>query len=267
MTSYVTRKTPGDTSWFTHDRFGMFIHFGLYAMPARHEWVKTNEKISEEHYDLYFKYFNPDLYDPRDWARQAKAAGMKYVVMTTKHHEGFCLFDSQYTDYKSTNTPCGKDLIKEYVDAVPTAVYTEGKGIWTIPCDIALPCATQNEITAAEAEEIVKGGAMAVAEGANMPSTPEAIAIFQKAGLLFAPAKAANAGGVAVSALEMSQNSMRYSWTFEEVDAKLQGIMVNIFHNINNAAKEYGMEGNLVAGANLAGFKKVSEAMIAQGVV
>ena len=117
MTSYVTRKTPGDTSWFTHDRFGMFIHFGLYAMPARHEWVKTNEKISEEQYDLYFKYFNPDLYDPRDWARQAKAAGMKYVVMTTKHHEGFCLFDSQYTDYKSTNTPCGKDLIKEYVDA------------------------------------------------------------------------------------------------------------------------------------------------------
>ena len=155
--------------------------------------------------------------------------------------------------------------IKEYAAQVPGSTYTEGfRGIWTIPCDIALPCATQNEITAAEAEEIVKGGAMAVAEGANMPSTPEAIAIFQKAGLLFAPAKAANAGGVAVSALEMSQNSMRYSWTFEEVDAKLQGIMVNIFHNINNAAKEYGMEGNLVAGANLAGFKKVSEAMIAQ---
>lgn len=87
MTSYVTRQTPGDTSWFTHDRFGMFIHFGLYAMPARHEWVKTNEKISEEHYDLYFKHFNPDLYDPKEWAKQAKAAGMKYVVMTTKHHE------------------------------------------------------------------------------------------------------------------------------------------------------------------------------------
>ena len=117
MTSYVTRQTPGDTSWFTHDRFGMFIHFGLYAMPARHEWVKTNEKISEEHYDLYFKHFNPDLYDPKEWAKQAKAAGMKYVVMTTKHHEGFCLFDSKYTDYKSTNTPCGKDLIKEYVEA------------------------------------------------------------------------------------------------------------------------------------------------------
>lgn len=108
---------------------------------------------------------------------------------------------------------------------------------------------------------------MAVAEGANMPSTPEAIAIFQKAGLLFAPAKAANAGGVAVSAQEMSQNSMRYSWTFEEVDAKLQGIMVNIFHNINNAAKEYGMKAIWWPGANLAGFKKVSEAMIAQGVV
>ncbi len=117
MSSYVTRKTPGDTSWFTHDRFGMFIHFGLYALPARHEWIKTREKISEEKYDLYFKHFNPDLYDPKDWARRAREAGMKYVVMTTKHHEGFCLFDSQYTDYKSTNTPCGRDLIREYVDA------------------------------------------------------------------------------------------------------------------------------------------------------
>ena len=158
--------------------------------------------------------------------------------------------------------------IKEYAQRVPGSTYTEGfRGIWSIPCDIALPCATQNEITAAEAEEIVKGGAMAVAEGANMPSTPEAIEIIQKAGLLFAPAKAANAGGVAVSALEMSQNSMRYSWTFEEVDAKLHDIMVNIFHNINDAAKEYGQEGNLVAGANLAGFKKVAEAMMAQGIV
>ena len=158
--------------------------------------------------------------------------------------------------------------IKEYAQRVPGSTYTEGfRGIWSIPCDIALPCATQNEITAAEAEEIVKGGAMAVAEGANMPSTPEAIEIIQKAGLLFAPAKAANAGGVATSALEMSQNSMRYSWTFEEVDAKLKDIMVNIFHNINDAAKEYGQEGNLVAGANLAGFKKVAEAMMAQGIV
>ena len=158
--------------------------------------------------------------------------------------------------------------IKEYAQRVPGSTYAEGfRGIWSIPCDIALPCATQNEITAAEAEEIVKGGAMAVAEGANMPSTPEAIEIIQKAGLLFAPAKAANAGGVATSALEMSQNSMRYSWTFEEVDAKLHDIMVNIFHNINDAAKEYGQEGNLVAGANLAGFKKVAEAMLAQGIV
>ena len=158
--------------------------------------------------------------------------------------------------------------IKEYAQRVPGSTYTEGfRGIWSIPCDIALPCATQNEITTAEAEEIVKGGAMAVAEGANMPSTPEAIEIIQKAGLLFAPAKAANAGGVATSALEMSQNSMRYSWTFEEVDAKLHDIMVNIFHNINDAAKEYGLEGNLVAGANLAGFKKVAEAMLAQGIV
>ena len=117
MTSYVTRKTPGDTAWFTHDRFGMFIHFGLYAMPARHEWVKNHEEIPEDKYDLYFKHFNPDLCDPRDWARQAKAAGMKYAVLTTKHHEGFCLFDSKYTDYKSTNTPCGRDLVREYVDA------------------------------------------------------------------------------------------------------------------------------------------------------
>lgn len=117
MSSYVTRKTPGDTAWFTHDRFGMFIHWGLYSMPARHEWIKTRERIPEEHYDKYFKYFNPDLFDARDWARRAKAAGMKYAVLTTKHHEGFCMFDSQYTDYKCTNTPAGRDLVREYVDA------------------------------------------------------------------------------------------------------------------------------------------------------
>ncbi len=117
MSSYVIKKTPGDTEWFRHDRFGMFIHWGLYAMPARHEWIKRNEQISEEHYDTYFKYFNPDLYDPKEWARQAKAAGMKYVVLTAKHHEGFCMFDSRYTDYKCTNTPAGRDLVREYVDA------------------------------------------------------------------------------------------------------------------------------------------------------
>lgn len=117
MSSYVTKKTPGDTAWFRHDRFGMFIHFGLYAMPARHEWIKTREFISEEKYDEYFKRFNPDLFDAREWARQAKAAGMKYAVLTTKHHEGFCLFDTKYTDYNIMNTPFGRDLVKEYVDA------------------------------------------------------------------------------------------------------------------------------------------------------
>lgn len=117
MSSYVTRKTAGDTEWFRFSRFGMFIHWGLYAMPARHEWVKTREMIPEAKYDQYFKYFNPDLYDAREWARQAKAAGMKYAVFTTKHHEGFCMWDSKYTDYKCTNTPAGRDLVREYVDA------------------------------------------------------------------------------------------------------------------------------------------------------
>lgn len=117
MSSYITKKTPGDTAWFTRDRFGMFIHFGLFSMPARHEWIKKIECIPEEKYDKYFKYFNPDLYDPTDWAKQAKAAGMKYAVFTTKHHEGFCMFDSQYTDYKVTNTPYGKDIVKDYVEA------------------------------------------------------------------------------------------------------------------------------------------------------
>ena len=117
MSSYKRRKTPGNTDWFVRDRFGMFIHFGLYAMPARHEWVKSREFIPEEKYDVYFRNFNPDLFDAREWARAAKAAGMKYCVLTTKHHEGFCLFDTKYTDYKITNTPFGRDLIKEYVEA------------------------------------------------------------------------------------------------------------------------------------------------------
>lgn len=157
--------------------------------------------------------------------------------------------------------------IKDYVDAVPTATYHEGcSGIWTIPCDIALPSATQNEIDGASAELLVKNGCFCVAEGANMPSTPEAIAVYQKAGVLYAPAKAANAGGVATSALEMCQNSMRYSWTFEEVDAKLKEIMEGIFHACYDASKEYGEEGDLMAGANIAGFLKVCDAMLAQGV-
>ena len=157
--------------------------------------------------------------------------------------------------------------IKEYVQRVSGAEYHEGcHGIWTIPCDIALPCATQNELDDESAKALVKNGVIAVAEGANMPSTPEAIAVFQENGVLFGPAKAANAGGVATSGLEMSQNSARLSWTFEEVDAKLQGIMKNIFHNAYDASVEYDCPGNLVNGANIAGFKKVADAMIAQGV-
>ena len=158
--------------------------------------------------------------------------------------------------------------IKEYIETHPDAEYHEGcSGIWGIKCDIALPCATQNEINEESAKKLIANGCYAVAEGANMPSTPEAIAAFQNAGLLFGPAKAANAGGVATSALEMSQNSMRYSWTFEEVDEKLHGIMKNIYKNTRDAAAEYGMAGNFVAGANIAGFLKVAEAMKAQGLV
>ncbi len=158
--------------------------------------------------------------------------------------------------------------IREYLEYRPDAVFTEGcSGIFTVPCDIALPCATQNEINEESAKALVKNGCFAVGEGANMPSTPEAIAVFQGSGVLFAPAKAANAGGVATSALEMSQNSMRYSWSFEEVDAKLHGIMVNIYKNAADAAARYGMKGNLVAGANIAGFLKVAESMLAHGVI
>ena len=157
--------------------------------------------------------------------------------------------------------------IKEYVAEVPTAVYTEGKGIWTVPCDIALPCATQNELNLEDAKALKANGCFCVAEGANMPSTREATDFFLENGMLFMPGKAANAGGVATSALEMSQNSQRLSWTFEEVDAKLKDIMVNIYAKVSDAAERYGVAGNYVAGANIAGFEKVAEAMIAQGIV
>jgi glutamate dehydrogenase (NADP+) len=156
--------------------------------------------------------------------------------------------------------------ISEYVKIHPKAKYFEGKGIWSVKCDIALPCATQTELDLEDAKALIANGCFAVAEGANMPSTPEAVELFLQKGVLFGPAKAANAGGVATSGLEMSQNSMRYSWTFEEVDAKLKNIMINIYKNSSEAAKEYGMEGNLVAGANIAGFLKVAEAMKAQGI-
>ena len=159
--------------------------------------------------------------------------------------------------------------IKEYANRVPSAKYFEGcKGIWNIPCDVALPCATQNEIDGESAKALVKNGVKYVAEGANMPSTLDAIETFQKAmGVVYLPAKAANAGGVATSALEMAQSSGRLYWSAEEVDAKLKNIMINIYHNIDNATKRYGFEGNYVMGANIAGFEKVAEAMMAHGIV
>ena len=158
--------------------------------------------------------------------------------------------------------------IREYAQQRPSATYTEGcRGIWTVPCQIALPCATQNELDLDGARALIAGGVIAVGEGANMPTTLEATHALQQAGVLFAPGKAANAGGVAVSALEMSQNSQRLAWTFEEVDQRLKGIMVRIFHMADDAAKAYGMPGNYVMGANIAGFMKVADAMMAQGVV
>ena len=157
--------------------------------------------------------------------------------------------------------------LTEYAKARPGCVYHEGKGLWSTKCDVALPCATQNELTLEDAKLLVANGCFAVAEGANMPTTLDATKYLQDNGILFCPGKASNAGGVATSALEMTQNSQRLSWTFEEVDAKLKDIMVNIFHNIDDASKAYGMEGNYVAGANIAGFLKVADAMNAQGIV
>ncbi len=156
--------------------------------------------------------------------------------------------------------------LTEYVTYRPNAEYHEGKGVWSVKCDIALPCATQNELLLDDAKMLVENGCIAVAEGANMPTTLDATEYLQANGVLFAPGKAANAGGVATSALEMSQNSERLSWSFEEVDSKLKTIMVNIFHNMDEASKRYGFEGNYVVGANIAGFEKVANAMIAQGV-
>ena len=157
--------------------------------------------------------------------------------------------------------------LTEYKNYRPNAEYHDGRGVWSVKVDIALPCATQNELLLEDAKMLVENGCMAVAEGANMPTTMEATEYLQEHGVMFAPGKAANAGGVATSALEMSQNSERLSWSFEEVDAKLKGIMVNICHNVNDAAKRYNVEGNYVVGANIAGFEKVADAMLAQGVV
>ena len=157
--------------------------------------------------------------------------------------------------------------LTEYAAARPNAQYHTGKGVWTVKCDIALPCATQNELQLADAQALVANGCIAVCEGANMPTTLEATKYLQNSGVLFCPGKAANAGGVATSGLEMSQNSGRLSWNFEEVDARLKEIMINIFHNLDEAAKAYDMPGDYVAGANIAGFLKVADAMTAQGIV
>ena len=156
--------------------------------------------------------------------------------------------------------------LTEYKNYRPNSEYHEGRGVWTVKVDIALPCATQNELFLEDAKALVANGCIAVAEGANMPTTIEATQYLQEHGVLFAPGKAANAGGVATSALEMSQNSERLSWTFEEVDAKLKTIMINICHNAANAAEKYGAKGNYVVGANIAGFEKVVDAMTAQGI-
>ncbi|MBQ8144236.1 MAG: NADP-specific glutamate dehydrogenase [Butyricicoccus sp.] len=197
---------------------------------------------------------------------KATQLGAKVVAMSDSN--GY-IVDENGIDFKVIKEikEVKRARIKTYVDYVPSAKYVEGcRGIWSVPCDIALPCATQNELNGDEAKTLIANGVMAVAEGANMPCTPEAVAAFQGANIPFGPAKAANAGGVATSGLEMSQNSQRLSWTFEEVDSKLHGIMVNIYKACVDAAARYGMEGNLVAGANIAGFEKVCDAMIWQGV-
>ena len=198
-----------------------------------------------------------------------KATEMGAKVVTMSDSNGY-IYDKNGIDlaYVKQLKEVERKRIKEYLVKHPEAEYHEGcSGVWTVKCDIALPCATQNEINEESAKILVANGCKVVSEGANMPSTPGAINTYLANGLLYGPAKAANAGGVAVSALEMCQNSMRYSWTFEEVDEKLKGIMANIYKNCCDYAKEYGMEGNYMAGANIAGFMKVATAMMAHGVV
>ena len=198
--------------------------------------------------------------------QKATSLGGKVIAMSDSN--GY-IVDENGIDYKVIQQikEVKRDRIKTYLDYVPTAKYVEGcSGIWTVPCDIALPCATQNEIDEASAKALIANGCIGVFEGANMPSTPGAIAAYQEAGILFAPAKASNAGGVATSGLEMSQNSERLSWTFEEVDAKLKGIMEGIYAACAAAAEKYGMKGNIQAGANIAGFLKVADAMLWQGI-
>ena len=198
--------------------------------------------------------------------QKAQSLGAKVVAMSDSN--GY-IVDEEGIDVELIQQikEIERKRIKEYVDRRPCAKYFEGKGIWNIKADVVLPCATQNDINLDDAKKIVENGTFAVGEGANMPCTNEAVEYFLEKGVLLAPAKAANAGGVATSALEMSQNSMRLAWTFEEVDKKLHDIMVNIFKDSRDAAKQYGFEGNYVVGANIAGFLKVADAMMAQGLV
>ncbi|MBR3305428.1 MAG: NADP-specific glutamate dehydrogenase [Christensenellaceae bacterium] len=199
--------------------------------------------------------------------QKAQSLGAKVVAMSDSN--GY-IYDKNGVDLDAVRAikEGRRGRIREYIEVHPEAEYHEGcKGIWGIPCDIALPCATQNEIDEESAEKLIRNGCYAVGEGANMPTNLGATKMFQEAGVLFAPGKAANAGGVATSALEMSQNSQRLSWSFEEVDAKLHGIMISIYKQASEAAKEYGVPNNLVVGANIAGFEKVAKAMYAQGVI
>ncbi|MGM9669361.1 MAG: NADP-specific glutamate dehydrogenase [Faecousia sp.] len=196
-----------------------------------------------------------------------KATQMGAKVLTMSDSTGW-VYDPDGIDVSAVKQikEVERARIRKYTDTHPNAQYHEGRGVWQIPCDIALPCATQNELHGDDARLLAANGCIAVCEGANMPSTMDAIAVFQESGIFYVPGKASNAGGVATSALEMSQNGMRLNWEFEEVDARLEKIMVNIYHNIDQAAKRYGMEGNYMAGANIAGFEKVVDAMLAQGV-
>ena len=224
---------------------------------------QTYDEIKSHHYIISF--------DPADrdecglTGEKAQELGAK--VVTVSDSTGW-VYDPEGIDLAALKEikEVNRARLTEYKKYRPNSEYHEGKGVWSVKVDIALPCATQNELHLEDAEMLVANGCMAVAEGANMPTTMEATEYLQENGVLFAPGKAANAGGVATSALEMSQNSERLSWTFEEVDAKLQSIMVNICHNMADAAEKYGFKGNYVVGANIAGFEKVADAMTAQGV-
>lgn len=198
-------------------------------------------------------------------AQKATQLGAKVVTMSDS--TGW-IYDAEGIDLAAIKEikEVNRARLSEYKKYRPNSEYHEGKGVWNVPCDVALPCATQNELHLEDAQALIKNGVIAVGEGANMPTTLEATQLFIKSGVLFAPGKAANAGGVATSALEMSQNSMRLSWSFDEVDAKLKEIMVNIFNSISNAAEKYGYSKNYVVGANIAGFTKVADAMLAHGI-